>query len=529
MTVRQIQETDLARLEKFSGAEALPGTRQPQVIADTVVGEATEKFGRQIQQSAGAVADLGRLLQRHRDRVAELESQRSAQDIDVSLKLKEDEARKNPEPGALNLAQNMLSHFDKVSEQLLKEKPKPVRERVEKVLADRRPEVASRYAKLEYNENQSYFRTEVANLYHGLISGVRNAPETFQKAAASMEALISETPLPGAEKRKILASGVNALREAWFKTLPPAERLRYFTELELRAKNGEAIEAGGFTAAAGHEGIANSSKTPRGEQKSVSEEFLHRLAELPARTRDRLSAETREEMALVSVSEGERVAERIATDHRTLDPLEIQDNPKLRGGQRTALLSLLDRKYQEDSLGLEALNWIHSHQAANPFSSEDRDQAAVAYNHLTSYGADPDITARDILLSQEQVAPAFAYDLQKRLRSGDSAEVKIGFESLAGLHTINSAAISAAPRGHFMADAVTRWRVLTELRGETGLGAAEKIAEANKQERRSQLAQTVIARRHETRLKRTPGAILALLSRGRGGFLQGNRRPSIET
>ena len=94
----------MARLERFSGAQTLPGTRQPQVIVDTAVGVATEKFGRQIQQSAGAVADFGRLIQRHRDRVAELESQRTAQDIDANLKQKEDEARQNPEPGALNLA-----------------------------------------------------------------------------------------------------------------------------------------------------------------------------------------------------------------------------------------------------------------------------------------------------------------------------------------------------------------------------------------------------------------------------------------
>lgn len=514
----------MALLERFSGAQTLPGTRQPQSIADTAVGVATEKFGRQIKQSAGAVADFGRLMQRHRDRVADLESERTVQDIDVNLKQKEDEVRQDLEPGALNLAENMLLQFDKLSEILLKGKPKPVQERVTKVLEERRPQEALRYAELEYRENQSYFRTEVANLYDGLIAGVKNAPENFHKAVASMETLIADTPLPSVEKRQILASGVDALREAWFKTLPPAERLHFFKGLEVQqGKSPDFVETGGFRGASGSDGIALLGETPRGEQKESSEELLGRFAALPARTRDRLFAETREELALASVAEGERIAELIATDYRTLDPLEIQNNPTLRDAQKVGFQGLLEKKFREEKGGLASLDWIHSNQTANTFSSVDSNHAAQAYAHLTSRGANPDNTARDILLSHKQVPSAYSTTLQRRLRSLDDAEVRSGFESLSGLHSINPVAIRAGLGGRGMTDALTKWHILTEVRGESGPEAALQIAEGNKPERRSQLAEVVNARRLQAGQKPVPAGILARLTRGRAGILSFNR------
>lgn len=48
----------MARLQRFSGTQSLPGVGSPQVVADTAVGVATQGFGRQIRSSAQDFASL---------------------------------------------------------------------------------------------------------------------------------------------------------------------------------------------------------------------------------------------------------------------------------------------------------------------------------------------------------------------------------------------------------------------------------------------------------------------------------------
>ncbi|MHA7777415.1 hypothetical protein [Roseibium sp. M-1] len=478
----------MARLEKFSGTQTLPGTRQPQVVADTAVGEATEGFGAQIQKSAGAAAGLAELMQKHRDQVANLEAERTKQQIVAAQKQRESDARKNLAPGAMNLTEAMLASFDEAGKLLLKDQPPSLKDRLAVFLSDKRSEEVQRYAEMEYDERQSYFRTEVSNVFQSLITGVREEPGKFQNAYATMENLVADTPLPGAEKRSLLASGAEGLREAWFKSLPPAEQLQQFADLNGTSESDSAFAERDLRK---REPIADRSDSSvsaqSGTQGEAKIEARGLLAALPQNTRVRLEAEAREEMALAAVEESARIAERLETDHRLLDPLDIQESQRISKAQKAGLLDVLEKRARDDQASLAALNSIYLSDASNPFSNLTSRQIEQAYAHLTSRGADPYITAREIYRSCKQVPVGFAVGLRKSLRSMDQSQVGTGFKNLAALARIDPNGVRCGKGGRGLNDAMTKWRVLTEMGGASDLEAAKLLAHANDPERRSQL------------------------------------------
>ncbi|MDN3720114.1 hypothetical protein QW131_15255 [Roseibium salinum] len=115
----------MARLEKFSGAQSLPGVGNPQVVADTAVGAATAGFGRQIRQSAdeigGLVDDAHKARQARLARLAR-EQQEQADRFAVvaaGLKLRRKLTGMQPEeqhklrPGAIGHTEAMLAKLEK--------------------------------------------------------------------------------------------------------------------------------------------------------------------------------------------------------------------------------------------------------------------------------------------------------------------------------------------------------------------------------------------------------------------------------
>ncbi|MEO1115124.1 MAG: hypothetical protein AAFY05_22440, partial [Pseudomonadota bacterium] len=58
----------MARLQKFSGAQALAGVGNPRVVADTAVGAATAELGPQIGRSVAAVGELAAIAGNHRSK-----------------------------------------------------------------------------------------------------------------------------------------------------------------------------------------------------------------------------------------------------------------------------------------------------------------------------------------------------------------------------------------------------------------------------------------------------------------------------
>ncbi len=95
----------MARLQKFNGADSLPGVGSPQVVADTAVGEAAAGLGQQIRRLAGAFGDLAETAAQRRRRIEDFQVQMAQREFDARLKERAAEEQQQAQPGGFGFTE----------------------------------------------------------------------------------------------------------------------------------------------------------------------------------------------------------------------------------------------------------------------------------------------------------------------------------------------------------------------------------------------------------------------------------------
>jgi len=218
----------MARFEKFTGAQTLPGVRRPTVVADTAVGQATEALGRQIQHSAGQVGHLAQTIQKRRHEIDDFQRKKGWLDFEGQFAQKELEAQTNLQPGAAGYTESMLEQFNTDAGKFIEGLPESVRAQAELDVANLRNRYADRFSKTELQERTRYFRQGIAEGSDQLTKGIRANPISYDEALEHGRQLINESGLPEIEKQSALQSWERMASLAWAETLPATERARLF-------------------------------------------------------------------------------------------------------------------------------------------------------------------------------------------------------------------------------------------------------------------------------------------------------------
>ncbi|MBO6858485.1 hypothetical protein [Roseibium sp.] len=214
----------MATFDKYRGTNSLPGVRQPQVIADTAVGQATEGFGRQIQQSAGQLGQLASLAQKRQEQIDDFERKKGWLQFEGQFAQKELDAQTNLQPGAAGYTERMQSQFNEDASKFIESLPESARAQAQLDVEDLRNRYQDRFAKTELKERTRYFQEGVAESTDQIAKNIRANPNTYEESLAYGRQIITESGLPTIEKEAAIKSWERMASIAWFETLPASER-----------------------------------------------------------------------------------------------------------------------------------------------------------------------------------------------------------------------------------------------------------------------------------------------------------------
>lgn len=248
----------MANFDRYRSNRALPGVRQPTVIADTAQGRAVEGLGRQIQQSAGQVGQLAQLSQRRQNEIDDFQRKKGWLDFEGQFSQKELEAQTNLQPGAAGYTKSMQAKFDQDATAFIQSLPEGARAQAELDVADLRNRYTNRFAKTELQERTRYFKQGIAEGSDQLAKGIRANPNTYDEALAVGRSLITESGLPDIEKQNALKSWERMASIAWAETLPATERAELFGVSAIDAgsliRSREGFETKAYADTGGHDG-----------------------------------------------------------------------------------------------------------------------------------------------------------------------------------------------------------------------------------------------------------------------------------
>ncbi|MEQ8782508.1 MAG: hypothetical protein RIE06_22815 [Roseibium album] len=248
----------MARLEKYTGTQNLPGVRRPGVIADTAVGQATAALGGQIQRTGAQVGQTAELAQRRQLQIDDFQRKKGWLDFEGEFSQKELDAQTNLKPGAVGYTEKMQSQFDTDANAFIESLPESARAQAEVDVKNLRNRYANRFRLTEQKESTRYFQEGIAEGSDQLAKNIRANPNTYDEALEQGRSLINESGLPSIEKAAALKSWERMASLAWVETLPATERAQLFGTSRvdagslIRAKEGFRTKS--YPDTGGHDG-----------------------------------------------------------------------------------------------------------------------------------------------------------------------------------------------------------------------------------------------------------------------------------
>ncbi|POF29594.1 hypothetical protein [Roseibium marinum] len=466
----------MARLEKYSGAQGLPGVRRPQVIADTAVGSAIAALGGQIQRSAGQAGRLAQLAQRRQQQIDDFEQIKAQRQLRASMTVRQAEELQKLHPGAAGYTEAMLAHLEKGREDALKALPETVHASFNQEFEARRAGYVSGFAAQENAANRTYFRQGGLDVSAQLASDVRENPELLEDAFKEGEAVLAAMPLPPDEKEDALRELDAQLTGAWLETRPPKEQVAVL-ESELRRR--EMLAAGDDELQIDEDlpGVSSSGAGPV-RLRGMPDVFLKRLHENAVK-----------KTIATALSESERIADRIAKAHGHFDPGEIENNSVLEPFQKVQLIKSLNHAISEQKENIDAVNRVLFSEPGEDLGPAQSRFVDRAFAYLDDGETDRNALARGILHAKGVLPKPYVNSLKKGLASNDPQEVGNAYENLTQIFAINPNAVREIEQAEGLEEALTKWRLLTDLNGMNVEEAAEKLVTANDPERRADLEQ----------------------------------------
>lgn len=433
--------------------------RRPAVVADTAVGQATEAFGRQIQQSARQAGQLGDLLLKRQAEFDALEREVVKARVDARIREKEAEERETLQPGAIGYADTMLSHYAQARQDAIASQPERLQLQLAQDFDERDDHYATRFATGEYHASQRFLRERVDELLQVQTALVSENPSELDDAISKFTTLVDAVTIPGSAKEFIRQAGQNSLVETWIRTLEPHRRL---VQLEERNRKKEAVDP-----LAG-ETVGDIAQV-RGNQVQV----------LPTATRDRLREEARVEIVLAEHREGEELASRIISEGGGFDPDEVDQNQVLESESKKRLLRLWEKQAAKAEMNQNAVRWSREAATGNPYSGKDRELADHAFRYLRARGGDAKQAAKALLRDKRVLPDTFAEGLMKDMQGTDAAVLQAAYEDLSGVSQIDPGAIRPGAAGIRLQDSLLKWELLTNRFGFSPAEAAKKLAKVN--------------------------------------------------
>jgi hypothetical protein len=492
----------MARLQKFNGTQSLPGVGNPQVVADTAVGEAVAGLGRQIGNSADAIGNLAQKAANARDarlkKRAE-EQQRSADKfeyqkviakLDGFLKQQEDERRERSRAGEQNYVEKGLALQQEASRAMLEDLPVSVRPQAEKDIQQHLKYYTNRLAIQEYTDSQTYYVESVTEITSQLADEVRDDHEAFDRAWQTIGNALETAPMPMSQKEKLLRQGQETLAEAWVSTRSLQEQIDGLTALKDKRQStgGDGLE----TDPAATENQDRPSKTigETGPENTVevSSIFDQRAQVLPQHTQEKLLVGAFRKKAAAAVQEEERLVALIGENPLATDPQDIHDSGFLDTHQKKRMLDNLQDQIREQELDLEAVDWVGGSEKADPLSPEHIDRLERAFVFLTKDETDSNALAHRLLAAKGILPRSYANELLVDLNGENPDKLVQAHEKLAAIFQITPRPLRhAGSTPGDLEDAQAKWRLLTDTFGRNHKDVAQQLGKANNTERRKNL------------------------------------------
>ncbi|WP_299817499.1 hypothetical protein [uncultured Roseibium sp.] len=466
----------MARLEKYSGMQGLPGVRRPQVIADKAVGNAIEALGGQIQRSAGQAGRLAQLAQKRQQQIDDLEQVKAQRQLGASLQARQAEELQTLRPGGAGYTEAMLAHLEKGREEALKTLPESVHTSFNREFETRRAGYVSGFAAEENAANRAYFRQGSLDVSVQLASDVRENPDLLEDAFKEGEAVLAAMPLPPGEKEDALRELDERLTGAWVEARPPKEQVAVL-ESELRRRELPAASDDELQIEEEVSGISRSGEAPI-RLRELSDVFLKRLHDNAVK-----------KTITTALAESERIADRIAKAHGQFDPKEIETNSVLEPFQKVQLINRLNHAILEQKVNIDAVNRVLFSETGEELGVDQGSLVDRAFTYLDDGETDRNVLARGILQAKGVLPEPYVNSLKRNLESNDPEEVGSAYENLTQIFAINPNALQDIEHAEGLEESVTKWRLLTDLDGMNAQEAAVKLARTNDPERRVDLAQ----------------------------------------
>ncbi|MET1411645.1 hypothetical protein ABVF61_05225 [Roseibium sp. HPY-6] len=501
----------MARLQKFSGSQTLPGVGTPQVIADTAVGSATATLGTQISRSAKDIEDLSAVANRfHAERKDTLErDEAKARSDDLTLRSEIYSAKKAAErhqydvlmrlPSAQDSADPARPESAQISEALLEF----MSDNKSRVFADL-PEAQKEIFDAETARGEEQLRYGIAateadlsksNYLNGVRESVERAsdlvgqfPDSIDEALEQHRNLVEITPLPRGLKRQALRDGQEKLLENWISSLPLNDQIEGLTRL---------VERGGGSGEPGYDEDAGTRSANRG-----ASQFMERAYQLSSQSRNRLLADALRKKAQKSSLEAQTLVERMSSAEEPFDPEEITRSANLDTHTKLQLLNEYRAALDDRSGKLSAIEWSLSSEPGDGLGHNDQAKADLAYSHLVSGEDDPGTLALGVLRTKGILPRRFENALVRNLQSPHSNEVVRAVEFLSAFERSGSGPAVPADAGDRLRAATLKSNVLQSRFGLEPVETAELLARSNQRQTRDE-RQVDFGKRYARQIRET--------------------------
>lgn len=477
----------MARLQKFKGVDTLPGVGSPQVVADTAVGTATEKLGRQIETSTSKVSAWARKRQQQ---VNSLERAKATLKLEKDALEKLSEERSVSRPGAIGLTEAMLSHLEESARANTEDMQGEEKAQFEQDFEQQREQIAQHAAVIEASENEKYYQQGLADVGSFLVSIVRSHPDMIDSAFERAGTIVNTIPLPTQTKE----SGLRHIREqlamSWVEQLPLSEQVDVLSALKISQNSRadrmrtEPASRGGNRA---YDDVSGEQLSEIGESTGTTVQHQERLRHLQPHTRDKLLADALRQKSVVSVEEENQLAAQIANDTFAIGPQDILGNDKLEPDQRDRLLFRLEVETREQEENLAAVRWLGVTDDKHDAGSSKQELADRAFTYLDNGKTDRAALVRTIYLKKGKLPSPYRKSLSSALSSADATSIDTAFEDLVELDKIAPEVVTGSDGERQFDLALTKFKILTEQLGLNREDAAARLANANAPGRRKEL------------------------------------------
>ncbi|QFT30984.1 hypothetical protein FIV00_10890 [Labrenzia sp. THAF82] len=470
----------MARLQRFSGTQSLPGVGSPQVVADTAVGVATQGFGRQIRSSAQDFASLaGTAVQtaqvaqdakKRQHQIDEAEERNRQKKIRSRVTERSIAERARNRPGGAGYTEDMVAFLEKEHAESLRGLSEEGKTRAEQNFKTDRDRYVSGFAAIEAAENEKYFQHGLAEDEELLIEEVSRDPAQAAGALKRAETLLRSVPLPARVKDTAFQRIKERVAETWIGARPLDERLGVL-EAELGVRGNETADV---LSVNGARKDASDNK-----REDLDPEWSEQLQGLSDATLQRIYMGTLAEKSGASAAEAERIERRIEETHGLFDPREIDANTALTPHQKVQLNDLKTFAREEQSINISALKWLNSDGSAEIEALDRQTLSDRAFAFLDDGKADKGAVVRLIAREKGVLPRPYAASLKKDLESDADDKVKTAYESLGSLADLGISSIAEEPYQQSFRASRVKWHLLRDRFGLSPEEAASRLARAN--------------------------------------------------